>query len=186
MNIQRAIALAAAARESELRHLYTVAVARGAKNTGLTTGQERNLEWPRLLTLALLRTADLTLIGYLLDMIGDQRNEAALVARTAGDVSAGALRLAHRALEVHGRQVGYQTDAWIPEAVLQAAAQLAWHTTHRDEDRAVAVDEARAATASLASAAERTDQMLLAERLADALGHLLTLHAIAKAALQPP
>src|SRR4051812_20271858 len=35
-----------------------------------------------------------------------------------------AIRLAHRALEVHARDVGYKLDAWRQRAVLEASAAL--------------------------------------------------------------
>lgn len=185
MDIQHAIAAAASAREPELRRLYMVAVARGGNDTGLTAEEERELEWPRLLTLALLWLPDLVLSGHLLDTTDDELTGGALAIRTASDVSAGALRLAHRALEVHGRQVGYLTGPWIEAAVSDASDQLAQYAAHPDAGQPMAVAEAQAATVSLALATERTDPMLLAEQLADALGHLLAFYAIARAASPP-
>lgn len=181
MDIQHALATAAATRDPELHRLYRIAVARGGNITGLSTEAERELEVSRLLTLALLRLPDLVLSGYLLATIGKKRADQAVVARTARDVSAGTLRLAHRALEVHGRQVGYRTEAWTEQAVLQASEQLAQYAAHRDARQPVALDEARAATASLVHATETTSHMQLSEQLADALGHLLAIHAIAQA-----
>ena len=181
MDINRALELAAGAGQPKLRQLYTAAIARGADNAGCTAEEEHAFGTRRLVTLALMRASDLALSAHLLDMI-DEDEEDALVARAARDVSAGALRLAHRALEVHGREVDYDTGAWIERALLHARAQLDWQATGQDEGLPVALDEARAATASLARASEATDRMLLPEQLADGLGHLLAIYAIARAA----
>ena len=183
MDINRALGLAATAGQAELRRVYAAAVARGANSTGCSAEEERGYQAPRLVTLALMRVSDLALSAHLLDMI-DEDEEDALVARAASDVCAGALRLGHRALEVHGREVGYETDAWIERAVLHAGAELDWQATGEDEGLPVALDEARAATAALARASEATasDRMLLPEQLADGLGHLLAIYAIARAA----
>lgn len=183
MNINRALALAATAGQPELRRMYTAAVARGANNTRCTAEEERRYGTPRLVTLALMRVADLVLSAHLLDMI-DEDEEDPLVARAASDVCAGALRLAHRALEVHGRNVGYDTEAWVERALLHTAAQLDWQTTGDCKGLPVALDEARAATVAIARASEATatDRMLLPEQLANGLGHLLAIYAIARAA----
>jgi len=163
--------------------MYTAAVARGANNTRCTAEEERRYGTPRLVTLALMRVADLVLSAHLLDMI-DEDEEDPLVARAASDVCAGALRLAHRALEVHGRNVGYDTEAWVERALLHTAAQLDWQTTGDCKGLPVALDEARAATVAIARASEATatDRMLLPEQLANGLGHLLAIYAIARAA----
>ena len=163
--------------------MYAAAVARGANNTGCTAEKERACGTARLVALTLMRAADLALSAHLLDMV-DEDEEDPLVARAAGEVSAGALRLATRALEVHGRDVGYETDAWIDSALLHAANRLGWQATADNDGMPVALDEARAATAAIARATEATvgDRMLLPEQLADGLGHLLAIHAIARAA----
>jgi hypothetical protein len=183
MDINRALALAATADEPELRRMYTVAVARGANNTGCSAEEERGYGTPRLVTLALIRVSDLVLSAHLLDMV-DQDEADPLVARAASDVSSGALRLAHRALELHGRNVGYDTDAWVERALLHAAAQLDWQAAGDCKGVPVALDEARAATVAIARASEATgtDRMLLPEQLAEGLGHLLAIYAIARSA----
>ena len=122
MDINRAVALAATTRQAELRRVYAEAVARGANNTGCTAEVERAYGTLRLLTLALVRLPDLALCAHLLDMVDERENDP-LVARATSDVAAGALRLANRALEVHGRDVGYQTEAWIDLALLQTGAR---------------------------------------------------------------
>jgi hypothetical protein len=180
MDVNRAVALAATTGQAELRRVYAVAVARGANNTGCTAEVERGYGTLRLLTLALVRLPDLALCAHLLDMV-DEREDEPLVACATSDVAAGALRLANRALEIHGRDVGYQTDAWIDLALLQTSARLGSQAT---DDVPVALDEARSATLALtrATAATAGDRMLVPEQLAQGLGHLTALFAIARAA----
>ena len=183
MDINRALALAAAVGDVELRRMYATAVACGGSNTGCTAEEERVCGMARLVTLALIRASDLVLSAHLLDMVDEDKQDP-LVARAASDVSAGALRLAHRALEIHSRDVGYETDVWIERALLHAAAELDWRATGEDEGLPVALDEARSATMAIARASEAavSDRMLVPEQLAEALGHLLTIYALAKAA----
>jgi hypothetical protein len=183
MDVNRALALAAAAGEAELRRAYAAAVARGADSTRCSAGEERALGALRLLTLALARLPDLALSAHLLDRV-EEDEEDPLAARAASYVCSGALRLASRALEVHGRDVGYRTDAWIEEALLQAGAWLNVHATAGEEDVPVALEEARAATLALAHATAATadDRMLVPEQVAEGLGHLLAIFAIARAA----
>ena len=138
MDIKRAIALAAAAGEPELRRAYAAAIAHGAINTGCTAEEERAYGALRLLTLALLRLPDLALCAHLVHAV-DEPDEDPLVARTLGEVAAGALRLAHRALEVHGRDVGYQTSAWVDRALLQAGVALDRQRGAEDEEGLAAV-----------------------------------------------
>ncbi len=47
----------------------------------------------------------------------------AVVVGAVRAVTTGALRLAHRALETHGRDVGYGTCAWIDGALEQAGVE---------------------------------------------------------------
>jgi hypothetical protein len=183
MDLNRAMALAAAG-EPELRRAYGAAVANGATNTGCTAEEERAYGVLRLLTLALLRLPDLALCAHALHLVAES-DEDPLVARRLGDVAAGALRLAHRALQVHGRDVGYETGAWIDGALLMAGAALDRPSgTEDDGEVPVALAEARSATIALtrATAATAGDRMLVPEQVADGLGHLLAIHLIARAA----
>ena len=163
--------------------MYATALARGADNTGCTAEEERALGALRLLTLTLVRLPDLALAAHLLDTV-DEDEEDPLAARAASHVASGALRLANRALEVHGRDVGYQTDAWIERALLWTATELAAHATGGDKELPVALDEARAAALALAdaTAATASDRMLVPEQVAEGLGCLLAIFAIAMAA----
>jgi hypothetical protein len=183
MDVNRAVALAATTGQAGLRRVYAVAVARGANNTGCTAEVERGYGTLRLLTLALVRLPDLALCAHLLDMV-DEREDDPLVARATSDIAAGALRLANRALEIHGRDVGYPTEAWIDLALLQTSATLDCQATADEDDVPVALDEARSATLALtrATAATAGDRMLVPEQLAQGLGHLMAIFAIARAA----
>jgi len=182
MDINRAVALAAKADETELHRLYAEAVARGADDTSCTAEAERDFGVLPLLALTLARLPDLALVGHLLDSIDGDEGDP-LVARAASHVASGALRLANRALEVHGRDVGYQTSVWVEQALLWTATELSTHATVGDEGLWV-VDEARAAALALAAAAAATasDRMLVPEQVAEGLGCLLAIYAIAKVA----
>jgi hypothetical protein len=104
-------------------------------------------------------------------------NEDRVVLRAACEVAGGALRLAHRALETHGRDVGYQIRAWIDDTPLTAAVELA-----REHDEVpVLIEQVRLATLALtqAAAAIPEDRMLVPDRLAKSLRHLLAIYVIA-------
>ena len=107
-----AVARAAAADEARLRRAYAAGVAHGAAITRCTAEEERTYSPLRLLTLAALHLPDLALYAYLLDLM-DEDDELdqvrAMLAREVGATAAGALRLAHRVLETHARDVGYAT-----------------------------------------------------------------------------
>ena len=77
MDINRAMALAAAAGEPELRRAYGAAVSNGATNTGCTADEERAYGVLRLLTLALLRLPDLAVCAHVLHLVGDVRRGSA-------------------------------------------------------------------------------------------------------------
>ena len=63
MHMQRALEVAAATSELEMRRGYRRAVADGARNTGCTPDRERDYGALRLLTLATLRMSDLVLFA---------------------------------------------------------------------------------------------------------------------------
>ena len=185
MDLDRTIA-SAAADEPQLRHAYRIAVAAGSSNTGCTAEQERCYGVLRLLTQALLRLPDLAVCAYTLYLFDETSGDPA-IARAVSDVAAGALRLAHRALEVHGRDVGYDTGAWVDRALLVAGVALE-RTVEAEEEHELAAGlvEARAATLALTRAAAATveDRMLVADQLACGLGYLLALFVIARRAAQ--
>ena len=152
MNIEEAIDETAHASDAQLRKSYEVALAHGATNTACRPDEERLYGTLRLITLAILRLPDLAMIAQLRHMDDEDR----VVMRVACDVAGGALRLAHRALETHGRDVGYEVP--------------------------ILIQEVRQATLALtqAAAAVPEDRMLVPDRLANSLRHLLVVYVIAE------
>jgi hypothetical protein len=153
MNMTEAVARAAAADEARLRRAYAAGVAHGAASTQCTAEEERTHSPLRLLTLATLHLPDLALYAYLLDVIDEDAEVDRLrdvLIEEMGATAAGALRLAHRALETHARNVGYQTGVWL--------------------DRVL--DHATDATAD--------DRMRVPEELAHGLSDLLVVYLIAR------
>ena len=79
----------------------------GLRARECTAEEERTYSPLRLLTLATLHLPDLALYAYLLDVIDEDaevdRVRDVLV-EEMGATAAGALRLAHRALETHARE----------------------------------------------------------------------------------
>lgn len=71
MDMQRALEVAAATSELEMRRAYRQAVAQGATNTGCTANRDRDYDALRLLTLATLRMPDLVLYAGLADVYED-------------------------------------------------------------------------------------------------------------------
>lgn len=90
-------------------------------NTSCRPDEERLHGTLRLMTLAILRLPDLAMIAQLMHMDHQDR----VVLRAACDIAGGALRLAHRALQTHGRDVDYDIRAWIDSTPLTAAVELA-------------------------------------------------------------
>ena len=105
-------------------------------------------------------------------------HEDRVVLRAACDIAGGALRLAHRALETHGRDVGYDIGAWIDDTLLTAAVEL----VREHNEVPVAIRQVRLATLALTQAAAGTgeDRMLVPDRLAKSLRHLLVIYVIAE------
>src|SRR5206468_8701061 len=89
-------------------------------NTACRPEEERLYGTLRLMMLAILRLPDLAMIAQLMHMDDEDR----VVLRVACDVAGGALRLVHRALETHGRDVGYDIGGWIDDALSTVAVEL--------------------------------------------------------------
>ena len=181
MSVNRAVAIAAAIDETELRSSYERAVSHGAANTLCTPEEEREHGTLRLLTLATLRLPDLYLYGYLLEAVDEDPSVEPvppIVASRFGEIAAGALRLAHRALEAHAHDLGYDPGVWVERALEHARAQLSGDLerarrplVHRARRCAIALTRAIAATAA--------EAMLVPGELADGLACLLALYLIA-------
>ena len=181
MSVNRAVAIAAAIDQTELRSAYERAVSHGAANTLCTPEEERAHGPLRLLTLATLRLPDLYLCAYLLEALDEDVSlepAPSIVASRFGEIAAGALRLAHRALQTHAHELGYEPDAWVERALEHADAQLSG-----DLDRAQRplVDRVRRCSIALTRAIAGTaaEAMLVPDELAGALAGLLALHLIA-------
>ena len=91
----------------ELRRMYAVAVRAGANNTGCTAEEERGYGTPRLVTLALMRVvgpgAERAPAGH------GRRARGGPAGRARGERRVRRRAAArHRALEIHGRDVGYE------------------------------------------------------------------------------
>jgi hypothetical protein len=181
MSVNRAVAIAAATDETELRSSYERAVSHGAANTLCTPKEESAHGTLQLLTLATLRLPDLYLYAHLLEALDEEPTVEPvpqLVTSRLGEIAAGALRLAHRALETHADELGYQPGAWVERALERAHMQLSGDLERGEQSL---VDEARQCAIALtrAIAATAADAMLVSGELADGLARLLALYLIA-------
>ena len=181
MSVNRAVAIAATIDETGLRSSYERAVSHGAANTLCTPDEEREDGTLRLLTLATLRLPDLYLYGYVLEAVDEDRSVEPvppIVAWRLGEIAAGALRLAHHALETHAHELGYEPGVWVERALEHARVQLSG-----DLEREVRplVGQARRCAIALtrAIAATAAEAMLVPGELADGLACLLGLYLIA-------
>jgi hypothetical protein len=181
MSVNRAVAIAAAANQTQLRSAYGQAVSHGAANTLCTAEEERAYGTLRLLTLAMLRLPDLYLYAHLLEALDEDATVEPvppIVTSQLGEIAAGALRLAHHALETYARELGYQPGAWVERALERAQSQLC-----RDLERAhlSLVDQARRCAMALTRAIAGTagEEMPVPGELADGLARLLVLYLIA-------
>jgi len=180
--MSEAVAWAAAAGQACLRRAYAAGVAGGAASTRCTAEDEGTYSPLRLLTLAALYLPDLALYAYLLDVIveDDEVDRVrAMLAREMGATAAGALRLAHRALETHARNVGYEAGVWLERVLDHASAGLC---RLADRDAPALLEHARGAAVALtaATAATADDRMQVPEELAHGLAHLLVVYLIAR------
>ena len=151
MNMTEAVARAAAADEARLRRAYAAGVAHGAASTSAGRGGAHDSPL-RLLTLATLHLPDLALYAYLLDVIDEDAEVDRVRAVFVGEMgatAAGALRLTHRALETHARNVGYRTGVWL-ERVLDHASASLWRQAEREAP--VLLEHARGAAVALTTA----------------------------------
>ena len=186
MNIQRAVTAVATIDGVGVRRAYRRAIRHGRSNTQCSPEEETAYGTLRLLTLATLRLPDLALYAHLLHACGDDdadEDSGPLprpIVRGLSDVAAGAMRLAHRALETHANRVHYEVDAWLARTFEQASAQL--DVIGADQDAVpIMVEQTRRATVALtrATAATAHDPMLVPEQVAAAQAHLLAVYLIA-------
>lgn len=185
MNLQRAVAAAAATRGTQAGRVYQRAIADGAHNTQCTAEQERAYGTLRLLT---LRLPDLVLYAHLLHVHGDEHDGRRLpcpVVRALSDVASGALRLAHRALETHARAVHDEAAGWVEWVVRHAGRELDVVALGDGAAAPILIEQARRATIALtrATAATASDPMRAPEQIAGGLGHLLAVYLVATEAV---
>ena len=131
--------------------------------------------------LATLRLPDLYLCGYLLEALDDDVSVEpipAVVTSRFGEIAAGTLRLAHRALQTHAHALGHEPGVWVERALECARAQLSVGLGR--EERPL-VDRVRRCAIALtrAIAATAADAMLVPGELADGLACPLALYLIA-------
>ncbi len=190
MSLRKGLEAAAELDDGQLRRAYREALARGVRNTGCGSEQERAHGTLRLLTLALLRLPDLALYAHFahvwdeeLDELADsEHDEALLLRQTVCEVTAGALRLCHRALETHGHELGYEVQGCLARARARAHEEL-----KRRGDAfgvPVGIEQTRRVTVALtrATAASAGDPLLFCEQLSQSLGHLLAIYTITREA----
>jgi hypothetical protein len=160
--------------------MYGRAAAHGVAKTQCSSELERRYGALRLLTLATLRLPDVAVYGELLHSQADGGCAACLLAQALIGASCGALRLAHRALEMHALEVGYRVDAWL-ERALDGAGDELHASVFVEWSLPVMLDQARLATLALtrATASTANDPMLVPGQVADALAHLLAILATA-------
>jgi hypothetical protein len=164
-----------------LERIYDEAVCVGGSLSTCRADEERLHSAIELLAHITTHTPYLTFL--VLELADARCAGAACLAWEARRHAALVIRLAHRALEVHARDVGYEFDAWRERAVLEADAALtaAWVEEGDDElgfGTAAVVD----ATTALAAAivAVPCDCMAVPDHLASALAGWLLCYAQAE------
>src|SRR5690242_961862 len=137
------------------RAMYGRAVAFGVANTQCSCERERQFGALRLLTLSTLPLPDGAVYGELLHSHAAEQRTCGLVAQTLIGASSGAMRFAHRALEMHALELGYRADVWVQHAVDGAGDELS-ASSENEEDLPVALEQARLATLGLTRATAST------------------------------
>jgi hypothetical protein len=101
-----------------------------------------------------------------------------IVTSRFGETAAGALRLAHHALETHAHDLDYEPGVWVERALAHARAHLSGDF---EREKLPLVDQARRCAIALTRgiAATAADAMLVPGELADGLARLLALYLIA-------
>ena len=185
--LHHAIVLAAAADADEVECAYGEAVAEGALSTLGCASCERAHGPLRLLTLAMLRLPELAVQAHMVDTSESAPDGIldVILERTCA-TSAGALRLAHHALEAHAAALGYDAGVWIRHAHDRARAALhELEPTLIEGETAVAQTQVRRVAVALTRAAAATegDGLTVADEIATGLAHLLALFMVAAEAV---
>jgi len=169
------------ATERELRDAYAAAVSHGARNTRCTADEERAYGTLRLLTLVMLRLPDLFLYAHVAQAFCEDPEVdrvPAVVVDGVRVIAAGALRLAHRALEMHASETGCEHAVWVDRALGRAGA---WLARPADADVPALLEHARRAAIALTRATSATadDRTQMPAELADGVARLLAVYVIA-------
>jgi hypothetical protein len=169
----------------ELAAIHRLAVCYGANDTRARGEAERQSTPTKLLTLAAARGPDLALSTFVVQTLGSGRADARLehIISQLKLQAAGSIRLCQRALEVHGRNVGYDLDEWSAKSVETTSAllQLSHTAETRGDDGPTPLGELREANRAIccALAACENDRMAVPEHLSEAIGRLLLLFMLA-------
>ena len=166
-----------------LERIYDGAVCVGGSLSNCFAHEERLHSAIELLAHITTQTPYLTLL--VVELADARGSAAACRAHEARRHAALVIRLAHRALEVHARDLGYELDAWRERAVLEADAALtaAW-VEDRDDELSFATAAVVDATTALAAAiaAVSRDCMAVPDHLASALAGWLLCYVQADSA----
>jgi hypothetical protein len=167
--------------EAADRSLYADAVSRGLERTGWA-GEEQVSRPVELLACATELTPALALVATsLVHEPAESRGEQREALKIAGEISAGLVRAAHWAREVHARDVGYDTEAWIRQAIARAG-----HLTYeQDKDCTRVLEHLDEAAAQLSEAivALESDRLAVADSITQAQGCWLAIYVRAREAL---
>ena len=185
MNRQARLTLVPPTPARDLTAVHRVAVCYGANDTGALRETECQATPTKLLSLALWRLPDISLSTFIVQTLGGGPRDEGLddVVSQLKVQAAGTIRLCQRALEVHGRNVGYDLAQWSMNIVETTSALL--HISHEaashGEPCSTPVGELREATRAICQAvtACENDRMAVPEHLSEAIGRLLLLFMLA-------
>jgi hypothetical protein len=172
---------------AELSGAYQKAVRYGQNDVGLTTEQERAERPATLLARGLARMPEVSLHLGLLGAYSIEQGSpdfALPLVRAGRSASAGALRLTHRALELHARDLGYEPGRWLAQVPGGADALLALAHDPTSTDPPRPIQLVRSSTASLLAAllCLESDRMAVPGEASSALSDLLVLYVVFEAA----
>jgi hypothetical protein len=156
----------------DLQAVYEQAVCAGGAQLPFSADEERLCGPLELLALTTTRTQLLAVLAA--ELLGADAATSQLLADELRRHLALVIRLAHRALEVHARDVGYATDAWHFRAVTCGGLQLDEHHEH-DVASGLLWNGLERATRALAAAIVCicVDRMSVPGHVTDALGDWL-------------
>lgn len=175
------------------RSQYAAALAFGGNATGITASRESQDTPTVLLTTAGSFVPAITRAAYALDvLLGDTGEEpvggdADLLpnqARALSRAASGALRLTHRALEVHARNVGYDIAPYQPQALVATEAALLDARLDVDDENPSGLNgtiDAGLQNVNLALQALEVNRGAVPGYLASALGSWFALYLVADA-----